>query len=76
MANPARGLLNKGKENKKIWQRTLPLPPSPALLVRRRIYMPRRCAGLGPSRVRTRIPSTRRLGQWVSLRKILRFRVR
>ena len=75
MANPARGLLNKGKENKKIWQRTLPLPPSPALLVRRRIYMPRRCADLGPSRVRTRIPSTRRLGQWVSLRKILRFRV-
>ena len=36
----------------------------------------RRYAGLGPSRVRTRIHSTRRLGQWVSLRKILRFRVR
>ena len=32
--------------------------------------------GLGPSGVRTRIPTTRRLGQWVSLRKILRFRVR
>ena len=32
--------------------------------------------GLGPSRVRTKIPTTRRLGQWVSLRKILRFRVR
>ena len=38
--------------------------------------MPRRYAGLGPSRVRTRIPSTRRLGQWVSRREILRFRVR
>ena len=32
--------------------------------------------GPGPSHVRARIPSTRRLGQWVSLRKILRFRVR
>ena len=31
--------------------------------------MPRHYAGLGPSRVRTRISSTRRLGQWVSLRK-------
>ena len=38
--------------------------------------MPRHYAGLGPSRVRTRTPSTRRLGQWVSLRKILRFHVR
>ena len=37
--------------------------------------MPRRYAGLGPSRVRTRITSTRRLGQWVSLRKILHFHV-
>ena len=36
----------------------------------------RNAGGLGPSRVRTRIPTTRRLGQWVSLRKILRFRVR
>ena len=34
-----------------------------------------RYAGLVPSRVRTKIPSVRRLGQWVSLRKILRFRV-
>ena len=67
-------------------------PPSPrVLLVRRkykktkkmrRIHMSRRYAsrrhagGLGPSRVRTRIPTTRRLGQWVLLRKILRFRVR
>ena len=41
-----------------------------------RRYASRRYAGggLGPSRVRTRIPTTRRLGQWVSLRKILRFR--
>ena len=50
--------------------------------ITRRIHMSRRYAsrrhagGLGPSRVRTRIPTTRRLGQWVSLRKILRFRVR
>ena len=42
-----------------------------------RRYEGRRYAGgLGPSRVRTRIPTIRRLGQWVSLRKILRFRVR
>ena len=32
--------------------------------------------GLGPSRIRTRILATRQLGQWVSLRKTLRFRVR
>ena len=50
--------------------------------ITRRIHISRRYAsrryagGLGPSRVRTRIPTTRRLGQWVSLRKILRFRVR
>ena len=41
----------------------------------RRIYMPRRYADLGPSRIRTRTPWTRRLGQRVSLRKILRFRM-
>ena len=42
-----------------------------------RRYASRRYAGgLGPSRVRTRIPTSRQLGQWVSLRKILRFRVR
>ena len=42
-----------------------------------RRYASRRYAGgLGPSRVRTRIPTTRQLGQWVSLRKNLRFRVR
>ena len=69
-----------GKKNKrKVWQRN----PSPTLLVGENkikitclIYMPRRYPGLGPSRVRTRICSTRRLGQWVSLRKILCFRVR
>ena len=32
--------------------------------------------GLGPSRIRTRILTTRQLGQWVSLRKTLRLRVR
>ena len=62
----------------------LPPPPPRVLLVRRkikikkntrRIHMSRRYAsrryagGLDPSRVRTRIPTTRRLGQWVSLRK-------
>ena len=42
-----------------------------------RRYASRRYAGgLGPSRIRTRIPTTRQLGQWVSLRKILRFHVR
>ena len=42
----------------------------------RRYANRRHAGGLGPSRVRTRIPTTRRLGQWVSLRKILRFLVR
>ena len=52
------------------------------LAVTRRIHIYRRYAsrryagGLGPSRIRTRIPTTRQLGQWVSLRKTLRFRVR
>ena len=42
-----------------------------------RSYASRRYAGgLGPSRIRTRIPTSRQLGQWVSLRKTLRFRVR
>ena len=70
-----------GKQKKNVWQR--PLPPRTLLVQRtRRIHTSRRYAsrrhagGLGPSRVRTRIPTTRRLGQWVSLRKILRFRVR
>ena len=56
-----------GKENKKEESSSAPPPPS-TLLVRRkktnktrRIY--RRYAGFGPSRVHTRIPSTRRLGQ-------------
>ena len=50
--------------------------------ITRRIHMSKRdegrryAGGLGPSRVRTRIPTTRRLGQWVSLRKNLRFRGR
>ena len=50
--------------------------------INRRIHMSRRYAsrryagGLGPFRKRTRIPTTRQLGQWVSLRKNLRFRVR
>ena len=51
--------------------------------ITRRIHMSRRYAsrryagGLGPSRIRTRIPTTRQLGEWVSLRKTLRcFRVR
>ena len=50
--------------------------------ITRRIHMSRRYAsrrypgGLGPSRIRTRIPTTRQLGQRVSLRKTLRFRVR
>ena len=69
------------EERKKVWQRISPPPPCNSFgenktKIRRRIYMPRRYAGLGSSRVRTRIPSTRRLGQWVSLRKFLRFRVR
>ena len=60
-------------------------PPSPPphcsfgenkIKITPRIYMLRRYAGLGPSRVCARIPSRRRLGQLVSLRKILRFRVR
>ena len=82
VANPARSLLNREKRTKeKVWQHTSPPPTPPHLLVRRkinkitrRIY--RRYAGLGRSRVRTRIPSARRLGQWVWLRKILHSRLR
>ena len=95
VANPARGLLNRGKKKKKVWQRPPPPPPPPRARasrsekkkekkekITRRIHMSRRYAsrryvgGLGPSRIRTRIPTTRQLGQWVSLRKTLRFRVR
>ena len=75
VANPARGLLNREKRTKeKVWQHTPP-PPTPHTArsekinkITRRIY--RRYAG-GRSRVRTRIPSARRLGLWVWLRKIL-----
>ena len=89
VANPARGLLNRGKKKKK----SLAAPPPPARcsfgenekqknhaahphVMSRRYASQRYAGGLGPSRVRTRIPTTRRLGQWVSLRKILCFRVR
>ena len=89
MANPARSWsAEQGKKTKKQKDKKFgnDLPPSPPRAARskkiktkitRRIYMmPRRYAGLGPSRVRRKIPSTRRLDQWVSLRKILRFRER
>ena len=80
VANPACGLLNRGKKKKR---KSLAAPPPRARCpfgekkkkITRRIYMPRCYAGLGPSRVCTRIPSTRRLGQWVSLGRVLRFRV-
>ena len=80
----------KKKKKEKVWERPPPPPPR-ALLVRRkkkkkkitrRIHISRRYAsrryagGLGPSRIRTRIPTTHQLGQWVSLRETLRFRVR
>ena len=82
VANPARGLLNREKRTKeKVWQHTPPPPPLSHTAhsekineITRRIY--RRYAGLGRSRVRTRIPSARRLGQWVWLRKILHSRLR
>ena len=83
VANPARGLLNREKRTKeKVWQHTPPPPTHPpTLLVRRKINKITRCiyrryAGLGRSRVRTGIPSARRLGQWVWLRKILHSRLR
>ena len=97
VANPARGLLNRGKKRKKQKSGSArpPPPPSPPRLARcsfgekkkkkkitRRIHISRRYAsrrsagGLGPSRIRTRISTTRQLGQWVSLRKTLRFRLR
>ena len=76
VANPARGLLSREKNTKKN-PGSAPPPPrcsfgENTIKITRRIYMPRRYAVLGPSRVRTRIHSTRRLDQWVSLRKILR----
>ena len=74
-----------GKENKKKKSGSIPPPPHPTphparsekikrIKITRRIY--RRYAGLGRSRVRTRISSARRLGQWVWLRKILHSRLR
>ena len=69
---------NQGKKGNR---KSLSVPPPPALLVRRKqsenhathLHAPRRNAGLVPSRACTKIPSTCRLGQLVSLRKILRF---
>ena len=89
VANPARGLLNRGEKKKRKKSLAAPPPPSRAarsekikIKITRRIHMStcyasrRYAGGLGPSCVRTRIPTNRRLGQWLSLRKILRFRVR
>ena len=67
---PTRALLvrrKKKKKKKKIMRR---------IHIYRRYASRRYAGGLGPSRIRTRIPTTRQLSQWVSLRKILRFRVR
>ena len=68
-----------GKENKRKSLAAYP-PPTPHTArskkinkITRRIY--RRYAG-GRPRVRTRIPSARRLGLWVWLRKILHSRLR
>ena len=77
--NLARGLLNREKRTKeKVWQHNPPTPHTACSekinKITRRIY--RRYAGLGRSRVRTRIPSARRLGLWVWLRKILHSRLR
>ena len=71
------GLLNRGKRKRKSLAAHPPRPYHSTLLVinvlvliligenkieiTRRIYMPRRYADLGPSRVRARIPSIRRL---------------
>ena len=80
VTNPARGLLNREKRTKeKVWQHTPPPTPHTARSEKinyfmRRIY--RRYAGLGRFRVRTRIPSARRLGLWVWLREILHSRLR
>ena len=71
-----------GKENKIKSLAAYPPPtPTPHIArsekinkITRRIN--RRYAGLGRSRVRTRIPSARRLHQWVWLRKILHSRLR
>ena len=65
VANPARGLLNREKRTKEeVWQHTPPPRPHCSVgekkIITRRIYM--RYAGLGRSRVRTKISSARRLG--------------
>ena len=91
VANPARGLLNRGKKEKeKVWQRP---PPSPRAVrsekkkdkkksrdastyISRRYASRRYAGGLGPSCIRTWIPTTRQLGQWVPLHKTRRLRVR
>ena len=75
----ARGLLNREKRTKEK-SGSIPAPtPHTARSekinkITRRIY--RRYAGLGRSRVLTWIPSARRLGLWVWLRKILHSRLR
>ena len=81
VANPAaRGLLNREKKEQKKKSGSIPTPTLHTARsekinkITRRIY--RRYAGLGRSRVRTRIPSARRLGLWVWLRKILHSRLR
>ena len=82
VVNLARGLLN--REKKKCLAAPLPHAARsekikikiPRCILMSRRYASRRYAGLDPYRVRMRIPTTRRLGQWVSLRKNLRFRVR
>ena len=65
VANPARGLLHGEKRTKEnVWQHTRPHPHTARSekinKIARRIY--RRYAGFGRFRVRTRIPSARRLG--------------
>ena len=67
---PARGLLSRGKK-KRVWQRPPPPPLLPPRAFGEKKKKKNRAGGLGPSRVRTRVPTTRRLGQWMSLRKIL-----
>ena len=78
VANLALGRLNRGKKEKdKVWQ-CPPAPPlarcsfgeNKKIKITRCIHMSRGYArrryagGLGPSRVRTRVPTTRQLGQW------------
>ena len=88
VANPKKNTLHGGQSRSwsKQKKKKSGSPPPPrarcSLGITRRIHMSRRypsrryAGGLGPSRVRTRIPTTRQLGQWVSLSKVLRFRMR